>query len=167
MGWIKMLCSYRSGIRDIRGQDNWRVCILARRDMIIKRNICIRFYRFSLRRHSLSHMGTFPFWLIVVNIRSNDVANAVGPLATIYLVWQNDTVANTLPVPIWVLAFGGSAIVLGFITWGYNVMKNVGNRLTLHSPTRGFSMELGTAMTVLAASRLGIPISTAQCIVGA
>jgi len=46
-------------------------------------------------------------------------------------------------------------------------MKNLGNRLTLHSPSRGFSMELGSALTVLVASRLGIPVSTAQCIVGA
>jgi sodium-dependent phosphate transporter len=98
---------------------------------------------------------------------SNDVANAVGPLATIYLVWQTDTLATTVPVPIWVLAFGGAAIVLGFATWGYNVMKNLGNRLTLHSPSRGFSMELGSALTVLLASRLGLPVSTAQCIVGA
>ena len=99
--------------------------------------------------------------------RSNDVANAVGPLATIFLVWQTNTIASTVPVPIWVLAFGGLAIVIGFATWGYNVMKNLGNRLTLHSPSRGFCMELGSALTVLIASRLGLPVSTAQCIVGA
>jgi sodium-dependent phosphate transporter len=98
---------------------------------------------------------------------SNDVANAIGPLATIYLVWQTNSIASTVPVPIWTLAFGGLAIVIGFATWGYNVMKNLGNRLTLHSPSRGFSMELGSALTVLLASRLGLPVSTAQCIVGA
>ncbi len=98
---------------------------------------------------------------------SNDVANAVGPLATIYLVWQSNSISSTVPVPIWTLAFGGLAIVIGFATWGYNVMKNLGNRLTLHSPSRGFSMELGSALTVLLASRLGLPVSTAQCIVGA
>jgi sodium-dependent phosphate transporter len=103
----------------------------------------------------------------LIVLRSNDVANAVGPLATIYLVWQTNTIASTVPVPIWVLAYGGLAIVIGFATWGYNVMKNLGNRLTLHSPSRGFSMELGSALTVLVASRLGLPVSTAQCIVGA
>jgi sodium-dependent phosphate transporter len=98
---------------------------------------------------------------------SNDVANAIGPLATIFLVWQTNSISTTVPVPVWVLAFGGMAIVLGFATWGYNVMQNLGNRLTLHSPSRGFSMELGSALTVLLASRLGLPVSTAQCIVGA
>ncbi|KAH0538924.1 hypothetical protein FGG08_004515 [Glutinoglossum americanum] len=60
-----------------------------------------------------------------------------------------------------------AAIVIGLWTYGYNIMKNLGNRMTLMSPSRGFSMELGSAVTVVMASRLGIPISTTQCIVGA
>jgi sodium-dependent phosphate transporter len=66
-----------------------------------------------------------------------------------------------------VLAYGGAGIVIGLWTCGYNIMMNLGNRLTLHSPTRGFSMELGSAVTVVMATRLAIPISTTQCIVGA
>ena len=71
------------------------------------------------------------------------------------------------PVPIWILVFGGAAISIGLWTYGYNLIINLGNRLTLHSPSRGFSMELGAALTVILATRLGLPISTTQCITGA
>ncbi|KAF8473222.1 phosphate transporter [Kalaharituber pfeilii] len=98
---------------------------------------------------------------------ANDVANAVGPLSTIYLVWSRGTIAKKADVPIWVLAYGGAAIVIGLWTYGYNIMRNLGNRLTLQSPSRGFSMELGAAVTVVMATRLSLPVSTTQCIVGA
>jgi len=64
------------------------------------------------------------------------------------------------------VAYGGAAIVIGLWTYGYNIMRNLGNRLTLHSPSRGFSMELRSAITVILATRLALPISTTQCIVG-
>jgi solute carrier family 20 (sodium-dependent phosphate transporter) len=98
---------------------------------------------------------------------SNDVSNAIGPLSAIYLIWSTSTLASKSPVPVWVLAYGGAAIVIGLWTYGYNIMHNLGNRLTLHSPSRGFSMELGSAITVILATRLGLPISTTQCITGA
>jgi sodium-dependent phosphate transporter len=63
--------------------------------------------------------------------------------------------------------FGGGAIALGIWTYGYNIMRNLGNRLTLHSPSRGFSMELGACITVILATRLKLPVSTTQCITGA
>jgi hypothetical protein len=55
-------------------------------------------------------------------------------------------------------------VAIGLWTYGYNIMRNLGNRLTLHSPSRGFSMELGSAITVILATRLALPISTTQCI---
>ncbi|WPG98701.1 phosphate transporter [Acrodontium crateriforme] len=98
---------------------------------------------------------------------SNDVSNAIGPLSTIYLIWSTEELSSKAPVPIWVLCFGGAAIVIGLWTYGYNIMRNLGNRLTLHSPSRGFSMEFGSALTVVMATRLALPISTTQCITGA
>lgn len=98
---------------------------------------------------------------------ANDVSNAVGPFATIYLVWSTGTTAKETPIPYWVLFFGGIAIVIGLWTYGYNIMRNLGNRITLHSPSRGFSMELGSAITVVMATRLALPVSTTQCITGA
>lgn len=91
----------------------------------------------------------------------------MGPLSAIYEIWNAGKVLPKIPVPVWVLAFGGAAIDIGLMTYGYNIMRNLGNRITLHSPSRGFSMELGAALTVVLASRLAIPISTTQCIVGA
>lgn len=98
---------------------------------------------------------------------ANDVANATGPLATVFLVWHTGKANKKAEVPLWVLAYGGAAIVIGLWTYGYNIMRNLGNRLTLHSPSRGFSMELGSAVTVVLATRLALPVSTTQCIVGA
>lgn len=98
---------------------------------------------------------------------ANDVSNAIGPLSTIYLVWSTGIIDKKAPVPVWVLVFGGAAITIGLWTYGYNIMRQLGNRLTLHSPSRGFSMELGAAITVILASWFAIPVSTTQCITGA
>lgn len=98
---------------------------------------------------------------------ANDVGNAIAPFATAYDVWSTGSVPDLVDVPIWILCFGGGAIVLGLLTFGYHVMRTLGNRLTLISPSRGFCMELASAMTVLMATRLKLPISTTQCITGA
>lgn len=98
---------------------------------------------------------------------SNDISNAAGPLSTIYLIWSKNTVASKSDVPVWVLCYTAGALVIGLWTYGYNIMRNLGNRLTLQSPARGFSMELGAAITTVFATRLSLPISTTQCIVGA
>ncbi|ESZ97459.1 hypothetical protein SBOR_2148 [Sclerotinia borealis F-4128] len=98
---------------------------------------------------------------------ANDVSNAVGPLAAIYFIWHTGSIESKSPVPPWILCYGAGALVIGLWTYGYNIMRNLGNRLTLHSPSRGFCMELGSAITVVMATRLALPVSTTQCIVGA
>lgn len=98
---------------------------------------------------------------------SNDISNAAGPLSTIYLIWSKNTTGENSPVPVWVLCYTAGALVIGLWTYGYNIMRNLGNRLTLQSPARGFSMELGAAITTVFATQLSLPISTTQCIVGA
>jgi len=101
---------------------------------------------------------------------ANDVANCIGPFATVYSIWRTGTVNTSEKgneVPIWALCFGGAAIVLGLLTYGYHVMRTLGNRLMLISPSRGFCMELASAVTVLVSTRLKLPVSTTQCITGA
>lgn len=85
---------------------------------------------------------------------ANDVSNAIGPYATIFQIWQTGEVPKKSDVPLWILAFGGCAIVIGLWTYGYNIMSNLGNKLTLQSPSRGFSMELGSTITIIVATRL-------------
>ncbi|SPO32613.1 probable PHO89 - Na+/phosphate co-transporter [Ustilago trichophora] len=99
---------------------------------------------------------------------ANDVSNAIGPLAVVYAVWSTSEFPGSKePVPIWILAFGGVAIVIGLGTYGWKLMSVLGNRLTMHSPSRGFSMELGASITVVLASYLGLPVSSTQSITGA
>jgi len=99
---------------------------------------------------------------------ANDVANAIGPWAVIYQVWHAGTpAASKAPVPIWILIVGGIMIVIGLATYGYRIMRVLGNKLTYMSPSRGCSMELGAAITVILASQYGLPVSTTMCITGA
>ncbi|TPX32987.1 hypothetical protein SmJEL517_g04036 [Synchytrium microbalum] len=101
---------------------------------------------------------------------SNDVANSIGPFAGVYAIWSTGLLnasGSNAPVPTWMLAFGGISIDIGLALYGYNIMRNLGNNMTYHSPSRGFAMELGAALTVITASFLALPVSTSQCIVGA
>ncbi len=98
---------------------------------------------------------------------ANDVANAVGPLAAIIAVLKTGIVSLKAPVPPWILLLGGLGIVIGLATWGWRVMLTIGKKITELTPTRGFSAEFSAAITILLASRLGLPISTTHTLVGA
>jgi phosphate/sulfate permease len=98
---------------------------------------------------------------------SNDVANAVGPWVTAYGVWQSGVVEEDVDTPVWILAVAGFLLGAGFWFFGYHIIRSLGNKITQLSPTRGYAMELGAAITVLLASRLGLPVSTTQCLTGA
>ncbi|WP_372778308.1 inorganic phosphate transporter [Litorivivens sp.] len=99
---------------------------------------------------------------------SNDVANAVGPLAAVVSVIQSGgEVAAKSPLPWWVLLLGGGGIVVGLATYGFKVIATVGKKITELTPSRGFAAELGAATTVVLASATGLPISTTHTLVGA
>ncbi|MFQ6050181.1 MAG: inorganic phosphate transporter [Candidatus Hydrothermarchaeota archaeon] len=100
---------------------------------------------------------------------SNDVANAIGPMNTILNYAQPGTnleMAAKLPVPKWLLMFGGFGIMVGMASWGYRVIRTVGEKVTELSPTRGFSAEFATATIVLLHSFSSLPISTTHTLVG-
>jgi PiT family inorganic phosphate transporter len=98
---------------------------------------------------------------------SNDVANAVGPMAAVISTAQTGLVASKSALPSWVLLVGGIGIVIGLATFGYKVIATVGKSITELTPSRGFAAEIAAAGTVVLASFTGIPISTTHTLVGA
>ncbi len=98
---------------------------------------------------------------------SNDVANAIGPLAAVISVAQSGIVGAESALPIWVLALGGGGIVVGLATYGRRVIATVGEKITQLTPSRGFAAELAAATTIVIASGTGMPISTTHTLVGA
>lgn len=98
---------------------------------------------------------------------SNDVANGIGPLAAVVsIINSGGEVMQQSELPLWILLLGGGGIVLGLITMGYKVMLTVGKKITELTPSRGFCAELAAAITVVLASRTGLPVSTTHILVG-
>ncbi|CDR34622.1 inorganic phosphate transporter [Criblamydia sequanensis] len=99
---------------------------------------------------------------------ANDVANAIGPVAAAFVVLKTGKIpTSSMAIPIWILALGGLGIVAGLATWGWRVIETIGKKLTELTPSRGFAAEFGAALTIVFASRLGLPISTTHTLVGA
>jgi len=102
---------------------------------------------------------------------ANDVANAVGPLSGVVSALSQHGISKTTSLsPGWgmgILAIGGFGIVLGLAMWGRRVIETIGKKITELTPTRGFSAEFGTAITILLASRFALPVSTTHTLVGA
>ncbi|MDY6980763.1 MAG: anion permease [Pseudomonadota bacterium] len=99
---------------------------------------------------------------------SNDVANAVGPLAAVVSIVQNDgEVSQKSVMASWILLLGGIGIVAGLMMYGHKVIATVGRGITELTPSRGFAATLAAATTVVVASGTGLPISTTHTLVGA
>lgn len=102
---------------------------------------------------------------------ANDVANAIGPFAAIYTIYINggiiaeDSELDT--ASYWVLALGGFGIIVGLAVYGYKIIRAIGVKLCTITPSRGVSIELASATVIIIGSRLGIPLSTTHCQVGA
>ncbi|WP_310429347.1 anion permease [Chamaesiphon sp. VAR_48_metabat_135_sub] len=99
---------------------------------------------------------------------SNDVGNAIAPLATILYIQSTSTVPqSSLEIPMWVLVLGGVGIVTGLAIWGKQVIATIGEGIIKLEPSSGFAAELATAATILIASSYGLPVSTSHALVGA
>lgn len=99
---------------------------------------------------------------------SNDVANAIGPLAAVVSIVDNGgEIAKKATLVWWILPLGGLGIVAGLALFGHRVIATIGKGITHLTPSRGFAAELAAACTVVIASGAGLPISTTQTLVGA
>lgn len=99
---------------------------------------------------------------------SNDVANAIGPLAAVVsIVESGGEIGKKAALVWWILPLGGVGIVAGLALFGHRVIATIGNGITHLTPSRGFAAELAAACTVVIASGTGLPISTTQTLVGA
>jgi PiT family inorganic phosphate transporter len=98
---------------------------------------------------------------------ANDVSNAVGPLAAIVQAVQNNSMSNDVDVPLWVMLIGAFGLSCGILLFGPRLIRLVGEQITKLNPMRAFCVSLATALTVLLASWLGMPVSTTHTAVGA
>lgn len=98
---------------------------------------------------------------------SNDVANAIGPVAAVISTASTGAISAESTLPLWVLVVGGGGIVIGLATYGRHVIATVGKKITQLTPSRGFAAELAAATTIVIASGTGMPVSTTHTLVGA
>ena len=153
---------------------NWTKYLLLQgvaRDVVSHDSAALRAVHGKAKQYDLrvEHMFTYcqvvSAMMMSIAHGSNDVANAVGPWAAVYQTYRSGQIDTTSDTPIWFLVIAGLLLGIGFWCYGHRIMRAVGNKITQMSPTRGFSIELGAAVTVLLASKLGLPVSTTQCLV--
>jgi sodium-dependent phosphate transporter len=133
------------------------------------------------KEHLLTYGQVMAAMMMSVAHGSNDVSNAVGPWVTVYAIWNKYTpsaagshpeaykatnLVSKSPTPVWILVAAALLMALGFWIRGWKIMSATGTKLVRQTPSRGFSVAMGTALIVLLASRIGMPVSTTQCVIG-
>ena len=100
---------------------------------------------------------------------ANDVANAVGPFATVFLLYNGEKIGSNLDMGEYrfmILGLGGAGISIGLLLYGSQILRAIGVKLAVITPARGFCIEMGSACIVILGSYYGIPLSTTHCQVG-
>ena len=134
----------------------------------VKRDLSEDDFRFANVEKIFAVLMIFTACAMAFAHGSNDVANAIGPLAAIVgIIGSGGEIAQKSAMPWWILLLGGGGIVIGLATYGFKVMATIGKKITELTPSRGFAAELGAAATVVLASSTGLPISTTHTLVGA
>jgi len=146
------------------------ICAIIGRQMINKVTVddsADRDYHFASVEKVFLPMMVFTACAMAFAHGSNDVANGIGPLAAVVdIISNNGNVTQKSGLPLWILFLGGAGIVTGLATMGYKVMQTIGTKITELTPTRGYCATLAAAVTVVVASKTGLPVSTTQIAVG-
>jgi inorganic phosphate transporter, PiT family len=134
--------------------------------------------RYESRRHllgesreSLNRLFTLPLMFAAALLSfahgSNDVANAIGPLAAIHDTLSTARIGGTAAVPLWIMVIGGLGLSVGLALYGPRMIRTVGTEITEIDPLRAYCIAMSAAITVVIASQLGLPISTTHVAIGA
>ncbi len=148
-------------------------CVVAALGMLLMRRIepdpeAERSFRYASVEKVFGILMIFTACSMAFAHGSNDVANAVGPLAAIFSVVQSGgDIGGKSATPSWILLLGAIGIVIGLATYGARVIATIGEKITELTPSRGFAAEFAAATTVVVASGMGLPTSTTHTLVGA
>jgi len=137
--------------------------LISRMKMVPSQNIA---EQYAATEKIFKFLQIFTAFYVAFAHGSNDVANAVGPLAAVVATLQNGAIESKVAMPLWILLLGGTGIVFGLMIWGAKVMETVGKKITEITPSRGFCAEFAAATVVLVCSKMGLPISTTHTLVG-
>lgn len=122
--------------------------------------------QYAATENIFKYLQIFTAFYVAFAHGSNDVANAIGPLAAVAATLKDGVIQTEVLMPMWILVLGGSCIVIGLMIWGSKVMETIGKKITEITPTRGFCAEFAAATVVLVCSKMGLPISTTHTLVG-
>lgn len=97
---------------------------------------------------------------------SNDVANAIGPLAAITDTVMHGGTTASASVPLWVMIIGAVGIAIGLALYGPKLIRTVGGEITDLDQMRAFCIAMSATLTVIVASQLGLPVSSTHIAIG-
>ncbi|WP_121626212.1 inorganic phosphate transporter [Poseidonibacter antarcticus] len=137
---------------------------------IVKKTVLYKANKLKNTRDSINLLFTVPLIFAAALLSfahgTNDVANAIGPLAAINDAVINGGISEKTGIPIWVMAVGAIGIALGLTLYGPKLIKTVGSEITELDQIRAFCVAMAASITVIIASQLGLPVSSTHIAVG-
>jgi PiT family inorganic phosphate transporter len=98
----------------------------------------------------------------------NDAQKTMGIIAGALVAGGYlNLVDGKLPIPFWVIMAAHAAIALGTLSGGWRIIHTMGSKITKLQPVGGFAAETAGAISLFAATHLGVPVSTTHTITGA
>jgi PiT family inorganic phosphate transporter len=98
----------------------------------------------------------------------NDAQKTMGIIAGALVAGGYLTLVDgKLPIPFWVIMAAHAAIALGTLSGGWRIIHTMGSKITKLQPVGGFAAETAGAISLFAATHLGVPVSTTHTITGA